>query len=726
MIAAPGFANLSCAPSLNTAAETPPITMRHPYIIVAAALAALGAPSTALSAGAKIEATVAGPTNQGGIYTISPGGGHIAYMGAKGTHFAVTVDGVEGPMFDELYGPNGQGFYLPEKAAVMRSSPGGEKADVMVPVIFSPDGAHYAYAARLGAEYVVIHDGQEAGRGPRAALALNYGWLTLSPTGRRVFWDEMKQEGARGTWRLMMEGKPGPWSGHQITNPVFCADDSRYAYSAAKVENYQEQVLVVDGKIAGYAGQTPVFTADGSLLLTISYAGGKAAVLVDGKPVVGGIQVDQIIPSPVGHRWGAIVRTKLVNGMGVSTFFLDGKEVPGTDGTQNAWFSADGKHYAVACTNAATRAMYMLIDGRRQNEYPAVATDKIYWTPDGSIPIYTASSAGRQFLIVNAEEIPITTLMSYDPIAMAAVGSRYAFATRDGTNRNFTLVVDGKSVLPAGTYPVDNSFTFSPDGSRFGYFFGPVGRSEITGIVVDGVTQSDLTPAYFGKWQTSTLVAPAFAFSPDGKHVAFMARPASAPRNALYLDGHPVYPGARAVFFPSFTPDSQHLFWAADEPAKVQGQPPSIVVYVDGQEAVRANGYFFQQNPGTFDMDRNGVVTYLAADGDVAKRYRITAPAETSVATLIADAAAAQAKALAEAQAAKDKALADAKAAQEAKAAAAAKAKADALAAAAARQKAQQDAIVARARAAAEKNWKAENARRAKLGLPPLPPPADD
>ena len=102
------------------------------------------------------------------IYTISPSGGHIAYMGAKGTHFAVTVDGVEGPMFDELYGPNGQGFHLPEKAAVMRSSPGGEKADAMVPVLFSPDGAHYAYAARLGAEYVVIHDGQETGRGPRA------------------------------------------------------------------------------------------------------------------------------------------------------------------------------------------------------------------------------------------------------------------------------------------------------------------------------------------------------------------------------------------------------------------------------------------------------------------------------------------------------------------------------------------------------------------------------
>jgi hypothetical protein len=148
-------------------------------------------------------------------------------------------------------------------------------------------------------------------------------------------------------------------------------------------------------------------------------------------------------------------------------------------------------------------------------------------------------------------------------------------------------------------------------------------------------------------------------------------------------------------------------------------------VYVDGHEAVRANGYFFQQNPGTFHLDRDGVVTFLAADGNVAKRYRITASAETSVATLITDASAAQAKALAEAQAAKEKALADAKAAQEAKAAAAAKAKADALAAAAARQKAQQDAIAARAKAAAEKSWKAENARRAKLGLAPLPPPGN-
>src|ERR1700710_2634672 len=140
---------------------------------LASVLFALNAP--AFAAAPKVEEFVVGPTNAGGIYTTSPSGGHIAYAGMKGTKVFVSVDGVEGPVFDEFFGPTSQGFYNPSKASVMRSSTGGPNPfATQLPVIFSNDGAHYAYAGRIGNEYVVIHDGKEIARGPRGSLALNY------------------------------------------------------------------------------------------------------------------------------------------------------------------------------------------------------------------------------------------------------------------------------------------------------------------------------------------------------------------------------------------------------------------------------------------------------------------------------------------------------------------------------------------------------------------------
>jgi hypothetical protein len=168
------------------------------------------------------------------------------------------------------------------------------------------------------------------------------------------------------------------------------------------------------------------------------------------------------------------------------------------------------------------------------------------------------------------------------------------------------------------------------------------------------------------------------------------------------MDGQLAVPKARGLYFPTFTPDSQHFFFAADEAAAVPGQVTPIVVYVDGHEAVRANGSFFRSNPGNWTMDDKGVLTYFAADGDTIKRYRITAPSDTNVVTMISDEVAAEAKALADAAAQKkaaDEAAAKAKADKDA---AAAKAKADADAAAVAKAQARQDAIAARKQAAAE------------------------
>lgn len=648
-------------------------------------------------AAAQVEEFVVGPANAGGSYSLSASGGRVAYVGMKGTKPFVSVDGVESPAFDEIFGPTGQSFYHPPKASVLAPTSGGQNSGSMLPVIFSADGAHYAFVARLGNDYVVIHDGKEIARGPRELLVgLAGNALTFSPGGRHVYWNEAKTENGRSFSRLLMSGKPGPWSGNSIMKPVFSADEARYAYNAAQLENYHEQMLVVDGKTAGYDGRDPQFTADGKALLSVRYLP-TVAVLLDGKPVVNGLNVDKLITAPAGRRWGAIVRTKIVNGLGVSSFFLEGKEVSGTEGAKGAWFSPDGKHYAVSCVNAQSKAAYMVVDGKPGREFQGITDTLVTWTPDQSRIFYAAVSGGRNFLVVNDEVLPVDSLMGYKPIVMPPVGNRYGFATYDGTNRIFSVMIEGKPVLLPGVYPVANTLTFSADGSRYGYFFGPVGRSEVTGLALDGVAIEGLAPINFGKWLQMDLVYPSLVFSRDGQHVAYLARGADPKAQGLYLDGKLAFPTQRVVYFPSFTPDGQHLLWAT--PGPNAGNAQTMIVYVDGREAVRANGQFFSNCGGVWSMDDKGVLTFFAAVGDAVKRYRIMPSADTSLATMVADVATAQAKALAEAEAQKKAAAAAAIAAKADEEVAAAKAKADFDAANAAKIKARQDALDAKKKA---------------------------
>ncbi|HEX2099199.1 MAG TPA: hypothetical protein VHF69_00965, partial [Candidatus Synoicihabitans sp.] len=119
------------------------------------------------SAAPTVEEAVMGPATAGGIYVVSPSGGRIAYMGMKGARLVVVVDGVEGPLFDELYSSQGQSFYAPAQAGVHPSVSAGQQPGAFAPVLFTADGAHYAYAGRQGNDYVVIHDGREVARVPR-------------------------------------------------------------------------------------------------------------------------------------------------------------------------------------------------------------------------------------------------------------------------------------------------------------------------------------------------------------------------------------------------------------------------------------------------------------------------------------------------------------------------------------------------------------------------------
>jgi hypothetical protein len=649
---------------------------------------------------AKIEQVVAGPANAGGLYIVSQNEARVAYIGAKGTRTVVLVDGVEGPLLDELITNGSAGHFSPSQIMVHAANAGGKFNGNPTAVIFSENGAHFAYIGRQGNDYIVIHDGKEAGRGPRSSLALDHNPLGLSPSGKNVFWGEMKMEGSRGIYRLIMNGKAGPWAGHQNLKPVFSPDDNRYAYAAGTVEDYQKLMLIIDGKVASYVGHTPQFTADGKTLLTLSPTG---TVLVDGKPAgYAGISVEKIVLSPVGSRFAVIMRKRVVNSEGLGTLYLDGREVAGTEGAVDITFSPDGKRYALRCRNLEAKTAFMVIDGKKGTEYSAIA-DKVYWTPDSSKVLYQIVSSGRNFVIVNTEEFAVQTVYSLNrgPFSFAKKGEHYAFSSVDGTNRNFLTIVNGKQVLPAGVYPDSSTFEFSDNGSRYAYAVGQIGRGGIIGLVDNGTTNDALTASAFGKFGAVELNNPYFILSADGKYMAWKARTPQNANQGLYVNDKLVHPTQYAVAYPAFTPDGQHLVWLASELA---GARPGFdyVVYVDGQAVAKLGTEQFLGVKGSWRMGADGVLTCIGIVGDVVKRFRITPGSDMNIEKMIAQASEKQASAIADAAAAKKKADDDATAV-------AAKKKADDEAYAAkrkadldAKNKARLEALEARKKAAAD------------------------
>lgn len=671
---------------------------------------------SAAIAAPKVDVTVVGPASDGGLYVISQDGAHVAYVGAKGTRTVVSVDGVAGPVLDELF----NGYMGAPGAQLMLhdANTGGKFNGTPTAVIFSETGGHFAYIGRQGNDYVVVHDGKEVGRGARNDLTLANLPLGISPGGHFAFWGEQKIIQGRGQWRLFVNGSAGPWCGHQDVKPLFSPDDQHYVYTAGTVEDYQKQMLVVDGKVVNYTGHSPQYTADSKVLLTIKPDGANV-VLANGKPAVSAnFPVIKVIPGPTGSHYAVILRKGTVNYESVGTLYLDGKEVAGTDGAMDLTYSPDGKHYALRCSNPEAKTFFMVIDGKKGAEYSNVG-DKVYWSPDSTKAVYTISGSGRNFMVVNTEEFAVQSVgsLTRGPVVFPATGGRYAFSSMDNGTRRYLTIVDGQNVLPANLSPIGDTFDFSADGSHYAMMTSPAGRNDSAGILVDGTLHSDLAISGFaGASWLSPSRNTNFLWSGDGKYLVRVARRPDNTAAGLYFNDQLVYPTKQVVSRPGFSPDSQHFFWQGAEkfPDRAQAY---YVVYADGTSVAKLSYDPFLGNARAWVIDAAGGLTFVGVEGDSVKRYHVTPEAGMTIAKMVATATATQAKAAADAAAAQAtaaQAKADADAAAKAAATAVAeKRQADNAAAYAAKHQAQIDAQNA-------KKLKNLNAQRAKKGLPPL------
>jgi hypothetical protein len=79
--------------------------MKNSWLAAVAALTALYPVFTpSLTATPKVEETIVGPASEGGTYMVSRKGARVAFIAPKGSRLAVVVDGVEGPIVDEMLG----------------------------------------------------------------------------------------------------------------------------------------------------------------------------------------------------------------------------------------------------------------------------------------------------------------------------------------------------------------------------------------------------------------------------------------------------------------------------------------------------------------------------------------------------------------------------------------------------------------------------------------------
>src|SRR6266851_5616569 len=96
-----------------------------------------------------------------------------------------------------------------------------------IPVIFSKDGAHWAYIAKQSDQYVVMLDGKELARGPiNTGNLVNNLNLTFSANGQHLFWSEAD---AKGNFFIVVDSKPGP-AMRDLLQLVLSPDGEHYAY----------------------------------------------------------------------------------------------------------------------------------------------------------------------------------------------------------------------------------------------------------------------------------------------------------------------------------------------------------------------------------------------------------------------------------------------------------------------------------------------------------------
>ena len=186
-------------------------------------------------------------------------------LNAKGSRFIVSVDGVDGPRIDQLIGFDGNPF-----TAGASNNTGGI---IQVPILFSDDGAHCAYLAKSGDDYILVLENKELVRAKFQASALSYGRLTFTAGGKHLYYGEADPTGG---YHITMDGKPGPKS-HTPLKVVTSPDGEHYAYLGTQADGHDTPWAVVDGRQVKYFWRRLAVYGQGRHLVALLKGNGEIA-----------------------------------------------------------------------------------------------------------------------------------------------------------------------------------------------------------------------------------------------------------------------------------------------------------------------------------------------------------------------------------------------------------------------------------------------------------------
>lgn len=246
-----------------------------------------------------------------------------------------------------------------------------------------------------------------------------------------------------------------------------------------------------------------------------------------------------------------------------SRYIIDGKPGPWYDDFfyNNGVFSPSGKRFAY---EVKKDGKYMVVvDGKEGALYKEI--HRINFSADDSTFVYTAYKGPTWVVVVNGTESKEYNEIVSDPV-FSPNGKRFVYGVRQ--LKNYFLIIDGQE-KSYSFIPTD--ITFSPDSSQYVYIAQTVAANSGTPgnlthtLVLNGQEQD---------WPVGKSYNIFPTFSPDSKHLAYAAE-----RDGKFFvvtDGKagPAYDWVIATVF---SPDSKRL-------AYVAGKNNKKFVVVDGVE----------------------------------------------------------------------------------------------------------------------------------------------
>ncbi len=505
---------------------------------------------------AGVTETPIGPKLAVGQYSVSPDGGHLATAGAHGSRSVVFLDGVAGPDFDQAGSSNGA----------------SDRDDIA----WSPDGAHSAYAARLGAQLLAVVDGKVA----FTIIATSQGGATLgldpwnngmsfrthtflfSPSGAHHVVVAIEGGGATHAfldggkgplvgqidasqlgfaaekliyaattpdtkWHVFTNNVPGP-AFDQVTGLVFNSNHQHYAYIGRSGAN---SVVVTDG--VALTPRPNVVTSSGLHNLVIASNGRVGYQGYSGKgPYTEQLYIgDQLVAPETVAFAGPPAR----NGIAPVIYLV---------------FSPDGSKYAYV--KPVPGGVAAVIDGKASISYDAVG--QMAFGPDNKRAFFVGMKKPvANFVVVDGQEGDmVNTAKNF---VWSADGSRFGYEAYQSQGGGFSFVVDGKA-SPHYVNLIGNSLAFSADG-KHSVWAGCTNYSKCE-LVIDGTATPLPSVGDFTSRQRPQVLPPPVMYSPDGRLAYVYPKSDGTNAHVVMLGGQEVARGT-SLEFPVFSPDGKHF-----------------------------------------------------------------------------------------------------------------------------------------------------------------------